>query len=241
MKLSKQQKAKHEMAEKILQKDQLNLDEKYFVYNNWVPAHDCKIDISGAFFTPVEYAHNFAFLISGKKIIELCAGIGCLSFVNYCYKNDKPDITCIEINPEFVEVGKKLLPEAHWICGDILDENLIKSLGNFDHVYANPPFGNIKCNSSDWLKYHDTNFEFKAVEVGSYLADYGTFILPQQSLPFKYSGNRFFEEIDNDKYKKFNKLTGIELEMNCGIDVSEFKDAWLGTTIETEIAECNYR
>lgn len=32
-----------------------------------------------------------------------------------------PELVCVELNPRYVEVGHKVLPEAEWICGDIFD------------------------------------------------------------------------------------------------------------------------
>lgn len=42
------------------------------------------------------------------------------------------DITCVELNPHYVEVGKKVVPEATWICADVLDPFLPDLLGQFD-------------------------------------------------------------------------------------------------------------
>jgi len=41
-----------------------------------------------------------------------------------------PEITCVEFNPQYVEVGKKLLPEANWIASR---SKLIRA-GNFAHA-----------------------------------------------------------------------------------------------------------
>ena len=79
-------------------------------------------------------------------MIDLCAGIGILSFSYFhgIYHGVNPEITCVEINPDFVAIGKKLLPEANWICGDITDPDFIASLGSFDFAYGNHPFCRIK-------------------------------------------------------------------------------------------------
>jgi hypothetical protein len=60
------------------------------------------------------------------------------------------------------------------------------------------------------------------------------------SAPFRYSGERVFRYQESEKYKKFNKETGIELEMNAGFDTSVYKDDWVGTSLITEIALCDY-
>src|SRR5579864_2275263 len=77
----------------------------------------------GAFFTPMELANDFKIEVHGRKILDLCAGIGILSFCcrHFRHHEQMPDITSIEINPEYVRIGRKLLPEATWICADVFD------------------------------------------------------------------------------------------------------------------------
>jgi hypothetical protein len=58
------------------------------------------------------------------------------------------------------------------------------------------------------------------IDVASDIARCGVFLIPQASAPFIYSGQRNFQETTPSKYVRFRKLTGIELENNCGIDTS---------------------
>ncbi|MGA7634654.1 MAG: hypothetical protein WCB11_28140 [Terriglobales bacterium] len=82
--------------------------------------------------------------VSRFQILNLCAGIGILPFCyrHFRYHEQMPDLTCVEINPEYVRIGRKLLPEATWICGDVFDvwQELPR---NFSCVVGNPPFGRL--------------------------------------------------------------------------------------------------
>lgn len=244
MKLTKPQIKLHNEAEKLLSKDKLTIDERFFVIDNWYPAYKNQIGIAGSYFTPTSLARQMSIEMYGKTIIDLCAGIGCLSLIYYLnndFGEHTPQITCVEYNQEFVEVGKKILPEAKWILGDVTDEKLIKSLGKFTCAIGNPPYGKIKTfNDSKWLKYKGSEFEYKVIEVGSYLAKYGVFLIPQMSAPFNYSGNGKYEEDKQDKYLKFEKESGIVISANCGIDTSESKNEWKGVSPTVEIVTVHY-
>ncbi|GGS37722.1 hypothetical protein GCM10010205_79500 [Streptomyces nojiriensis] len=48
----------------------------------------------------------------------------------------------MERNPEYVAVGKRVLPDARWICADIVTmDTKTLGLGGFDYAVANPPYG----------------------------------------------------------------------------------------------------
>jgi phospholipid N-methyltransferase len=245
MKLSKPQIKAHEQAEDLLKKDNLLYDEKLFVYENWFPAYGNQIGKIASYFTPLGLANDFGIEVSGYKVIDLCAGIGLLSFLHYhkvkCWESKEVKTVCIEQNAEFVKVGKLLFPEATWIEGDVLDETLIKSLGQFDMAISNPPYGNIKTGSKEkWLKYSGGEFELKVIEVGSYLATFGAYIMPPLSTPFEFSGRNYMNYRESAKYVKFNNQTGIVMDASCGIDTSFHKDDWKGTVITTEIVTIDY-
>jgi predicted RNA methylase len=196
---------------------------------------------AGAFFTPLPYAHTFAIEVPGRRIIDLCAGIGTLSYAvlsRHAWYNDPTvDLTCVEINPDYIVVGKKILPQARWIQASILD--LPDDIGfGFDCAISNPPFGSRRCEGNS--RYTGRHFEFRDVDVASRLANYGVFIVPQTLSPFQISGRRTFEEETSKSYEQFTQQTGIVFTPNCGIDASVFKDEWHGASVMTEVVLADF-
>ena len=110
--------------------------------------------------TPYEIASELAVMArlqGGGRVIDYAAGIGVLTHHMLIseYWDAKPKHhVCVEIDPEFVEVGKKLLPRVEWVCGNIFDRDLVQSLGTFTMGIANPPFGAVPSLASgkEWLK-----------------------------------------------------------------------------------------
>jgi len=238
-KLTKTEAKLHQQACDLLQKDDLTYDEKWFVYENWHEGAEHINSNSGAFFTPIELASDFRFDVHGPKVVDLCAGIGALSFAYYHWArhDTPPQITCIEINPAYVEVGKKLFPEANWICADIFE--IWQELGHFDTAISNPPFGRIQKDSKA-PRYTGAEFEFKVMDIAAHLADYGTFIVPQPSAGFRYSGAPYFTHDLSSKFKKFSAQTGIETDGNVGIDTTYYQEGWKGVSPLCEIVCCDF-
>lgn len=227
-KLSREQMKRHKRAEEILRKDRLTFEEAWTVYEDWHPGAEHMTGDAGIFFTPALLARDFALEVCGERIIDLCAGIGVLSFMSrdHAYEGRGRGFVCIERNPAFVEIGKKLLPEATWVCGDVTDAELIKSLGHFDYAIGNPPFGKIKTGQRRAPRYTGAEFELQVIDIASDIADQGVFIIPQGSTPFRYSGTQFYEEVERPRYEKFRQQTGIPFYFNCGIDTSFYADDW---------------
>ena len=110
-----------------------------------------------------------------------------------------------------MEVGKKLLPEANWICADVFE--VWRDLPHFDCAIANPPFGRV-ATAGKAPTYTGPDFEYKIIDIASRIADYGTFLIPQQSAPFRYSGAHYYDERPTDKHTRFHQQTGIDLSIH---------------------------
>lgn len=120
-KLSKAIFKNHREACALLDRGNLSTEERIFVIENWHEGVDNNQSWSGAFFTPWELARDFRLEAqgSGLRVLDLCAGIGILSYFACIWANfEAPakEIVCVERNEAYVEAGKKLLPEARWIC-----------------------------------------------------------------------------------------------------------------------------
>ncbi|MDQ1855728.1 hypothetical protein [Chryseobacterium sp. WLY505] len=241
MKLSKEKIKLHNQAEEYLKKDVLTFDEKLFVLENWNEAATNINSSAGAFFTPVGLAKDFSLTIyENSNVVDLCAGIGILSFFAYHYRNCK--VTCIELNPQYVTVGKKILPEATWINGSITDFDNY-NLPMFDQSFSNPPFGKIKTGLRRDLdiNYKGNEFEYITINIAAKISNSGSFILPQMSTLFKYSGQRFYNEVEPSlKLQKFIKETKFKMELAIGIDTSYYLEDWKGVKPLCEIVHIEF-
>ena len=221
-KLTKREIQLHDQAVCLLQKEHLSHEDKLFIFENFREDAEHINSKSGAFFTPFGLANDFTLQIPclyGKtiRIIDLCAGIGVLSYAAQLECSDRSrcyaDITCVELNPHYVEVGKKVVPEATWICADVLDPFLPDLLGQFD---------------------------FMVIEAASRIAKEGAFIIPQMSAPFVYSGTEDHRWLQEGRARTFEKRTGILLEFNQGIDTAYYKNDWHCTAPICEIVCCDF-
>ncbi|WP_288492969.1 methyltransferase [uncultured Pantoea sp.] len=233
--ISKQQSKLHDQVMQLVHSDSpLNFEQKEFILQNY---QGDGIGGTGAFFTPEGLAWDFTIdSNSTGRCIELCAGIGRLSFCQYI-RHRPEHITCVELNPDYVAVGKRVLPEAEWVCMDALKYTSTKS---YDIVYGNPPFGKISTSTIQTGSYSGGEFEYKVITHGASLAWYGVWIVPQGSAGFVYSGAQYYDRRESMKYKKFSEQTGYVFEAGCGIDTSIYRDQWHGTNVVCEVVTVEY-
>jgi len=226
-KLSKDEARRHQEALDVLQQDVLSDNGKELVLNQYHEAATNVNTVAGAFFTPLDLAWDHAFEMAckdqpGIRVIDLCAGIGVLSYA-IAHRYPNVDITCVEINPEYVAVGKKIVPKANWVCMDVMDLEALRALGRFDYAMSNPPFGRVPTfRNRRPARYRGGEAEYKVIDVAADIAGVGVFILPQESAGFKYSGVQHFSQCPSDKCSVFLEQTGLTLEHGCGIDTSGY-------------------
>jgi len=245
-KISKIDSKKHDEAEALVKASEsrrLTLPEREFVIENWNPAARHNIGKHSVFFTPMDMASALAIetghLEAKRKhrVLDLCAGIGRLSWGvlnHHSLNRDNIELVCLELNPDFVRVGQAVLPEATWIQGSFLNPALISTLGRFDLVISNPPFAKIPQHERAELPYNGGLMEYAACQVALQVGDAGVFILPQHRCPFEYSGKQTFNKKENRTYEKFSQDSGLEFEMNCGIDTQSLED-FVDTNVVVEI------
>lgn len=238
-KLTKPEIKAHAEAISLIDCDRpLKDDEKEFILDNWQESATNINSSAGAFFTPRGLARDFAIEVSGSsadrsRCIDLCAGIGSLS---YAVEQKVGSLVCVEINPEYARIGKRIVPDAEWIVGSIFN---LPDLGRFLWAISNPPFGTIKSEGFAG-KYTGSAFEYRAIEIASRMASFGAFILPQMSAPFRLSGQQCFQEEESDKARKFREQTGIVMEHGCGVDTSIYRSDWRGVSPICEIVVCEF-
>ena len=117
-------------------------------------------------------------------------------------------------------------------------------------IISNPPFGKQVMGKSDLMHYPGYMFEYKAIEMGAILGAYdGAFLIPQQSAPFRLTGNHSYgvehESYKSKEYYKFIEHTRLKIVPNIGYsteiyDEEEQGKGWKDVSIITEIAIVEY-
>ena len=243
-KLSKAQVRLHNEALERLKKDKLNDEDRDFIYTHWHPGSVSNTAAASAFFTPTDLAFDFEFdAPTSGRILDACAGTGVLSWAvstRHFYRNSgaRPDITAIEKNSAYIEIGRKLLPWVNWIHADIFDLPELE-LGHFNSVFANPPFGRMNKPKRKFL-YKGASFELALIDMLADHADLGAFIIPQMSAPFEFSGVRQHRRRHTRESEKFEKQTGLYLSEGCGIDCDYHRTSWLEVAPKVEVVTVDY-
>ena len=100
---------------------------------------------------------NFANVNRKHSVLDLCTGTGIIPFIIYGKKNPK-EVVGIEIQEEFAEMANRsakinnIEDKVSFVCGDLKDKELSKSMPKFDVVTVNPPY---KLNNSGILNPND--------------------------------------------------------------------------------------
>ena len=238
MKLSKRAAKLHKEALELVRSGQrLTLGQRASVLEHYHEGAEHMNSLAGAFFTPPGLARDLAIEVPEcARILDLCAGIGALSFA--C-RDRAASFVCIELNPAYVEVGRAVMPDASWVQASALDVDAYAHLGPFDAVVSNPPVGQIPAEGFEGV-YTGGLFEYRLIETASRLAPYGVFIVPQMSAPFRYSGQQSFRTEEDERAARFREQTGIVMEPNCGIDTAVYRSEWKGVAPLCEIVCCDF-
>lgn len=237
MKLTQAQTRDMAEVERLVALDRrLKDDEREYVLDHYQEGATQNNTAIGAFFTPQRLARDLNVEVGDcRTIVDLCAGIGSLAFA--CEERAER-IVCVESSAEYVRVGRKVMPDATWIHADVFSDWWTQ-FARFDYAISNPPFGRIKAPEFQG-RYTGSDFEYKVIELASRVARNGTFIVPQKSAPFRYSGCDCYREAVGDECRKFMDQTGITLGNNCGIDTSQYLTEWHGVSPMCEIVLADF-
>ena len=243
MKLTRTQRNAHAESERILESGNAHrIDERRAVIERWHEGARHNNAAASAFFTPWDMGFHLALNVpNGGKLLDLCAGIGALTVAVLDHGQRFEEIVLLELNSDYCDIARKLLPEAEVICGSIYDQVLMDELAtrNFRTVISNPPFGTVSKPQGAKAPRYKGDAHYEAIDMASDLAACGAFILPQQACPFAYSGRQNFIQIENERYERFSKATGIELELGVSTDTSQLTP-FRSTNITVEIVTADF-
>ncbi|MFF0494380.1 methyltransferase [Nocardia sp. NPDC004068] len=236
--------AAHREAARLVQlRRELDEQEKQFVLTHWRGPTDSVV--GSAIFTPLPLARAMTLHVVGTRIIDLGAGIGhlaytCRNLLAHRHGGGcEPELVCVERNPDLVRVGMKILPEATWVCADLLTLPA-RRMREFDTAIANPPYGRTM-RSRNAHGYTGFRFEYHTIAVAAQIARHGVFLIPQSAAPFHFSGERGLVTGTGDsEYERFVAGTGVILEPAKGVDTSLFRNRWRLRQPDTEVVVCDF-
>ena len=263
-KLSKRDLKEQKKIQDLLNsKDKFTDDELELIYTEFNEAVIGDVTQNSAYFTPLGLAYDFALMVpTHGVVVDLCAGIGVLSHAALTrdyYHNDIKKIICIERDPRYIEIGKKLVQstsrtyyekgeekeyttEVIWLQGDMFDEEMWNQIekdhGKIDCIISNPPYGVVTKSDKnrDWLKYKGKDIDIAAIEIGILKSKYPSYIIPQGSCTFKCSGRPYgSEHCENRKIDKLKKEIGLDFYMAwASIDTTVYEQGFKNTKITVE-------
>lgn len=242
MKITRTQVKTHDDALALLSLSRaLTADEREFVFRNYSPMAEQNVSRAAIFFTPFDLAWDFAVFGHGGDgctYLDLGAGIGVLSYVMLLHEGrNAKRLVCVEINPELVEVGKKVLPEAEWYCRDIFERQTWRDIGSdFGVGISNPPYGRVASTreGDDWLVRAPAHI--KAAEIILRTCQTGEMIVPENDVEYDMRRNK--PQMSRSLASLVARYPGVHLSPESE-DVSIYAAQWQGTTPNLTLAYLN--
>ncbi len=250
MKLTKAQTAAHdEVLAALSLERKLTADETDFCFRNYIPGATNNIGRGGIFFTPVDLARDFAhFTVDRGHVLDACAGIGVLAW-RMMVQSPNPTrlhVTCVETNPEFVNVGKRLLPEAEWVRGDMFDLSFVKSLGTFWQGVSNPPYGRVPTVTCQWTEYRGAAHLMMA-EILLRLCEHSAdMIVPSSEVYYAgdssptHERSKALQSFRAALTRKPGGETAIPDVVPHPVDCEVYRDQWRGASPKVHLVEVGY-
>lgn len=135
------------------------------------------------------------------------------------------------MNSKFVDIGKKLLPEARWICGSVFDKSIWDGLKKerknkkYNLCISNPPIGKSGNNlqGPEWMKYPKGEMELMVLELALLYANHASFVMSANSVEF--ITKPYYQRVQSRKVDTFLKSVNQFFFMEyMSIDSDVYKD-----------------
>lgn len=216
--LSKQEWKRHDDAEALLSLSRaLTSDEVAQVMSGWHPEARTNVGVAGAFFTPLALALDLTMFVQyggeRRHYLDLCAGIGRLSYA-MALRHEKDGghthVTAVEINPEYIDVGRRVLRDVprlsvDWVQGNAFDMSVVGAGAPYHVGISNPPFGKPKTATGAGLRFTGSA-ELMAAEVILRTCTYGgALICGTQIVPWRRSLRGAAESVDEVERSEYGR------------------------------------
>jgi predicted RNA methylase len=238
-KLTRRELAAHQAAIALIDSERpLTLAEIEQCFSDWHEGATSNQTEASAFFTPVDMASDMRLEMPNYgTFVDLCAGTGRLAYFaggQASYPEFRPRydrMICVERNPEYVRIGKRLFPDAEWICGDALDPAVIRQIGKVDVAFCNPPFGTTTKSEHAAPRYRGAEMDLKIMDLAATLAPSCWAIVPRDRAPWDYRGNRQASK----RADAFTAATGLGVHRFASLDCNAYREGWRGVSPSVEI------